>query len=470
MLLNFAEVPALKYFYIIEVLVFFYLAFTKRFQDLIFTTFTFILIEGQGRILGNYNLLSKNLFDLFLIIIFVKSFIRSRNFFSYKRVPLFFYFLIVGHFLWYFIQIFNFQSVGPIGVLLASKIYIFPILFFFTFMNEEVDFKAMNNDKFLLKVLILLGVQAYLVFHQKTFGEVHLLEIHPYYSKPIGKQFTGHLFRPFGTSHLPGGISVYISYVICLLFFFPSRKTITSLLKIAVVFSLIFACFIMQVRTGLIQLGLVAFFSALYLSLRSRMKFLYFPLVLSSLLLIPLAFDNVKEIDTAFPDLNLEQSILRFELLKDNNKLYEQRASSDKFFKTLSEKLTKTPFGLGPGRTGAANVLFVGKIKNDLAYDLDYSWTLDNLFISLAIDFGYGMIFYALLVILMPLYLIGSVIYRYIRFREVIPILGTSAFATFVMLLSSWGAIAIPYNPISFFYWFFLSCGLLALRNAKLEV
>jgi hypothetical protein len=336
-------------------------------------------------------------------------------------------------------------------------------------MNENVDFKKMQNDGFLLKVIIILCLQAYLVFHQKSLGEAHLLAIHPYYSRPIGEQFTGYLFRPFGTSHLPGGISVYVAYIVGLLYFFPSKRTVISILKIVTIFALIFACFIMQVRTGLIQLILVSFFSALYLSLNSRLKTLYFPLVLSSLFLVPFTFNNVKEIDAIFPDLNLEQSVLRFEILKDNNKLYEQRASSDKFFKTLGEKLTKTPFGLGPGRTGAANVLFVGKIKNDLAYDLDYSWTLDNLFISLAIDFGYGMIFYTLLVILLPFYLIGNVVYRYIRFREVIPILGTSAFASLVILASSWGAIAIPYNPISFFYWFFLSCGLLALRNAKLK-
>jgi hypothetical protein len=375
--------------------------------------------------------------------------------------------MLILHFLWYGVQLFNYQSVGFIGVLLAAKIYIVPFLFLFMFINDKIDFNSFNNEKISIIFIGVFVAQSLLIFHQKEFGDIHMLAVHPGYAKPMGDRFIGNLFRPFGTSHLPGGISVYVCYIVCVFYFFESKSKLISLLKISSIFLLIFACFTMQVRTAFLQMLIVMFFSAIYVSLKGAKKFIFIPLILSSLLLVPIAFQNVEKIDETFPTLDLGQSIQRFSMLQNSEKVMSQRASFKKFFITLEDKLTKTPLGLGPGRTGAANAMFVNKIKNDPLFDMNYSWTLDNLFISLAIDLGVGMIFYTILIVGFPLYFFGVVVYRYLRFREVNAVMGVSVISMCVILASCWGAIAIPYNPISFFFWFFIACSINELDKIK---
>ena len=158
---------------------------------------------------------------------------------------------------------------------------------------------------------------------------------------------------------------------------------------------------------------------------------------------------------------------MRIQALSDLDEVKSQRATPDKFYKTLVEKLSRTPFGLGPARTGAANSMFVDKIKKDLEYDMSYSWTLDNLFISLAIDFGWGMIFYSLLIIGLPLYLLWNCAYLYFKHGLSSSIAYSSSVTSFVILLSNWGAIAIPYNPVSFFFWFFSASALYEFNRMK---
>lgn len=466
-LLNFMETPLLKYFYFFEIAVFLYLAFTKKWSELLVPTFVFIMIEGQGRVLGNFNIFIKNIFDIYLIILFIRSYIVNSQYFNFRKIPTFFYLMMLCHFLWYVVQLFNFQNVGFMGVVLASKIYIFPFLFFFMFLNDKIDFNNFNNNRVSLIFIGVLVAQSFLIFHQKELGESHMLAVSASYARPMGDKFIGNLFRPFGTSHLPGGISVYVSYVVCMFFFFTTKNKLISFLKIGSVFLLIFACFTMQVRTAFIQMLLVIFLSAIYISLEGKKKYFFIPLIFSTLLLIPVAFDNVEKIDQTFPTLDLGKSIQRFEILQDADQVLSQRASFKKFSNTMEEKLTRTPLGLGPGRTGAANAMFVGRIKNDLAYDMSYSWTLDNLFVSLAIDLGIGMIFYTFMIVGFPLYFMANSIYRYVKFGQINPVLGTSSVAMCVILMSCWGAIAIPYNPISFFFWFFISSAIIELEKEK---
>jgi len=454
-LLNFLGTPFLKFYFIFEVVCFFYLAFKKNWQDLVFTTFVFIMIEGQGRILGGYNIIFKNLFDIYLIVILFRSFIKNKNFFSYKRMPKLFFALIIGHFVWYGVQFFNYQSVGPLGPLFSTKIYIFPILFFFLYLNDEVDFDKYKQNKYSCMLLIVLALQAYLVIFQKEMGESQLLGIHHYYAKPMKDVFIDSLFRPFGTTNLPGAPSVYIPYFMSFIYFFSTNNLLVRVLKLVTIMILLFAFLIMQVRTGLLQFILVIFFSSIYISMRSKFKYFIVPGIFSLLFLIPPALNNLDSLDDAFPDLRLGIGIQRLKALKEKKNILGQRSGIELFSSTLKNKLTMTPMGLGPGRTGAANIPFSSRIEGDLAFGKAYSWTLDNLFISLAIDFGYGMIFYSLLIILLPIYIIGSTFYLYFKRQIVSPVLGASAMATGVILVSTWGAISIPYNPISFFFWFF---------------
>src|SRR5690606_79709 len=137
--------------------------------------------------------------------------------------------------------------------------------------------------------------------------------------------------------------------------------------------------------------------------------------------------------------------------------LASQRASFSTFLEAMSDRVSKAPLGLGPGRTGAANSQFISIIKDDPRFDMTFSWTLDNLFISLVIDLGVGMIFYTLLIVGLPI----QTLFRYFsRLRSQSPPPTAAIVAlicVFANLITSWGAISIPYNPSSFFFWFWLA-------------
>jgi hypothetical protein len=465
--LNFLESSALVYFYYLEILVFIFLAFTKDWKDLVIPTIFFFFIEGQGRVITNYNIIFRTIFDLYLLIIVLKSAIKSKSLLTTNKLPKFFNIMIVLHFSWYFIQLFNYQSVGMLGVLLAAKIYVFPILMFYMFLREKVEFDLKFRNQIFATCSLLLFTQCALIIYQKFGGESTLINISPYYSKIIGEKFSGLLFRPFGTSFISGGISVHFAYMMTFLFFGKTTFRFNFLIKILIIVLTLFACFTMQVRTSMVQMILILALSSFMISYASKARYFIIPGLLVVIFSIPTMLKNAEVLDKWFPELSLGYSIMRIQALSDIDEVKSQRATPDKFYKTLVEKLTRTPFGLGPARTGAANSMFVDKIKKDLEYDMNYSWTLDNLFISLAIDFGWGMVFYTLLIVTLPLYLLWNCVYLYFKYRLSSSIAYSCSVTSFVILLSNWGAIAIPYNPVSFFFWFFSACAIYEFNRLK---
>lgn len=464
-LMNLLELPQIKYFYIFEILFFAFGAFTKKWRDLLIPTFIFFFIEGQGRVLSNYNPLIRNIFDIYLIIILVKSVISNKKLIDFKKTPLFVTVLILMHFSWYFIQLFNFQNVSFLAVLTGSKIYIFPILFFLMFIQEELDINKYDQKSLLRSFIFIILLQVFLVFFQMIYKEAHLLAISPNYNRIMRGIFIKDLFRPFGTSFISGGISVHLAYISAFLFILKSNNKLDVILKTITISTMILACFVMQVRTSLIQLILISISAGAIQLLASRFKLFLVPLLFGLIMLIPVAINNSHYLEEKFPDLNLGQSISRLQALSSLKDVKSNRASSSLFFETLESKLTKTPFGLGPGRTGAANSLFVKEIKADILFDMSYSWTLDNLFISLAIDFGWGMIFYSLLVISLPCFILAQSIVIFFKNKKIDLILTISSIVTCSILASNWGSIAIPYNPTSFFFWFFLSISITELNK-----
>lgn len=467
LVLNLLESPLLVPFYYLEVVFFLYLGFKKNWRDLLYPTLVFFFIEGQGRVLTGYNPLMRNIFDVYLIVILIKSIISDRKIIDLKAVPISFNILIILHFVWYIVQIFNFQNLGSMAVIFAAKIYILPLLFFHLFLREKLDIRKYGQTRLFLFLTILIGGQVILIFHQMGLQEQHLLNISPYYRKIMSERFIGLLFRPFGTSFVPGGISVHFAYITALLLIVKPKLRLFSLVKLILIASMIFACFTMQVRTSLIQLALIVFFSYVALSFVSRLRFILIPIIMSFLFLIPIALESSSHLAEIFPNLNLDYAIRRIQVLRNIDDIQVQRASFSKFFDTLTDRLDKTPLGLGPGRTGAANSMFVDRIKADILFGIDYSWTLDNLFISLAIDFGWGMIFYSLLVIGLPIYIILRTLYFSYRNRTFYQTPTVLGITVFVILLSNWGAIAIPYNPVSFFFWFYCAIALLEIKRIQ---
>src|SRR5690606_31407108 len=100
-LLNFLGSPLIKYVYALSVMYFIYLAFRKSWQELFIPTFIFFFLEGQGRIVWEYNAISRIIFDLFLVIVLLRFTVTRGSIALPSKLPLFFKLMILGHFGWY---------------------------------------------------------------------------------------------------------------------------------------------------------------------------------------------------------------------------------------------------------------------------------------------------------------------------------------------------------------------------------
>lgn len=457
-LLNFLGMPQIKYVFLASVIYFIYLAFRKSWSELFIPTFVLFFLEGQGRIVWEYNAVSRIIFDLFLVVVLLRHTVQRYSLDLPKQLPLFFRLMIIGHFGWYFVQFFNVASVGILGPIFATKVYIFPILMFFMFIekplpNDDVSVYSRNSA-----VLFILLAQLALIFFQFSQGDSSLLDISSYYSRPMrGDVFSGDYFRPFGTSFVPGAMSVYFAFALGFCFLPEYSGFIRRALKIILYILAIAACFIMQVRVGLILTVIVIGLSTFMMMFYSRYRIVHFFFLLCLFYTLPFLIKNLDMVQEWFPDSNLKPAIIRIQNITTLEGLAAQRASFSTFAETFWDRLSKAPLGVGPGRTGAANSQFVTIIKNDPRFDMDFSWTLDNLYISLVIDLGIGMIFYTILILGLPLYVFG----RYIRQWQVGRNPSNGAIIALICvaanLLTTWGAISIPYNPSSFFFWFWLA-------------
>ncbi|MCP4912847.1 MAG: hypothetical protein GY909_06990 [Oligoflexia bacterium] len=458
-ILNFIGSPTLKWNYMAIVAITIIGVVKFSWQQIILNLFFLFFIEGQGRILLGYNQISKVIFDFVIIIAIIKSYIVNKQIINLKKVPNFIYILITLHIAWYIFQIFNPDAASVFSVLGASKIYVFPFLMFFMFLINPLSPKDLERVHWV--IIIATFVQVALSTFQMNLKENFLINLAPYYANIMSDRFTGYNFRPFGTTYAPGGPGVYLSYFSAFLLFSHSKKVLH---KIILTVTILFSCFglyIMQVRASLLKFVLIIAVAGLVKLLINKKNLKN--TIISGIFIIGTLTATLMTVDLnkMFPDLDLTQASQRLLVFKDIDSLKGRRISFDKALNTIFRKLDHNPIGLGPGRTGGAVSLAKAKIMADPVYGIKSTWTFDNLFISLAIDLGWGMLFYTSIIIILPLYLFFKTIKFYIKGKGTeITAMALASVSLFVILVGNWGVIGIPYNPESFCFWLWCSIGL----------
>lgn len=446
------------------------LAFKYKWRELFIPTIVLFFIEGQGRVLGSYFPLHRVIFDLYLFILVARHYISKRSIMLPNQIPLFFKFMILAHFAWYFVQFFNIDSYGFLSVFVASKIYIFPFLMFFMFLEDPLSQETNDQQARYFSLFWILSLQIGLVFFQLGEGEQSLLKLTPYYRRPLADDvFVGEFFRPFGTGFVPGSISVYLACSISFLFLSKEKSFKQVVTTSALILFIFAACFVMQVRVALIMALFTAFSCSLVSILKSRFKVFGITMLIVLLSLIPTFFANIDIVQKYFPDVNLSNSISRIKQISTVEGAASRRASFDIIISNFFDRLEKAPMGLGPGHTGAAAGMFVNERENDPKYGTVFSWTYDNLYISLAVDLGWGMIFYTLVILAFPFYLFSKSFNNWRKNPAGSKKVAIPLSSVLIILITTWGAISIPYNPISFFYWFWLAYTIQLLRSEESE-
>lgn len=454
---NIMGLPELKFVYLALLVIIGYYIYAKGWNGSVHLIIMLSFMEGQGRILWEYNPLFRLIFDLFLILAYLLYTIKTKKVFPSHLFPNYFSILVIFHFFVFIVELFNTDSVGFFGVLAAAKIYIVPLLLFFMFlMNPITDDK--NLKRIFWTLLAFFSIEAVISFYQMGEGEKLLLAINSYYKNPLrGDQFAGANFRPFGTGFNAGGYSVLYYLGVGLLFLHQPNWKI-SLLRNIVILLGAGALILSQVRSAFLKYTLIILAVNLFLFLIKKQRFtslLIFTVSVSAVTSFLISFDFVKVVD-----FDLTRTLERFSTISNVEDIKSHRISYEDFFNKISLKLSENPLGLGPGRTGAANTINLDKIAQDQVYGIEHSWASDNLLISLAIDFGFGMIFYVLIIIIIPLKLF---FHAFVKLRKKeersYRILVTSAVSTSVIIAGNWGAIGLPYNPESFYFWLWAAMG-----------
>lgn len=475
LLCNFLALPIVKYIYVIQAASVFVLAFVSPISRLIYIFLILSLFEGQGRVLWGYNPLFRLLFDILLGILVLRAMIIKKNFFSRDVVSGHirgFFFL---HIIWFFLELFNPNGAGVFASLATAKFYIFPLLLFFLFLNNPIRFNDRKSQFLIFYVYLVLVSIAILTIVQNIYGADFMDSVSPYYSSlfPKYKIFRGDLFRPWGTTFVPGGMGVL--YFLMIGFFFVIRPGLMSKnLGIQVLLNsskwlglllIFFSSFIGQVRSATLKmLGIMLIFVFLKF-IGSRVKARWAMIGLVSLILGGGFLST--NLSVLLPEeANIESALNRWDGLS-SSKITDHRAGLSELLDNLAERV-EMPFGFGMGMTQSFLPAYQARRDQYIHKPNWWFWTMDNLWAFLILELGVGAIFYMGLILGLNLSLFSMLftVYKW-RDNEAFTMLVLSFTLVSVVTLFSWGAVNIPFNPVSFFYWMWAALGFNAFRDAK---
>ncbi|MFA6236645.1 MAG: hypothetical protein WC635_04885 [Bacteriovorax sp.] len=477
--LNFLGSPTLKYLYLIHIAITLIAVIFFNFSQILPIILTLFFIEGQGRIIWGNAGWTKVIFDSLVFLSVFKIFISNKKIYNLKGLPKSLLTLISLHFFWYLFEFSNLESVSYFAVLASSKIYIYPILFFFGLTQLEFD---TSKDKFqqdLNFFFFLLGLELALTFYQFYMKDSFILQISPNYQQAMkDATFAGLFYRPFATAFSPGAISSYFFVTVGFLFF--KKKSIPgNILKLILIFSLTAAIILCQVRSSLIKIILIVLLIQIGELVFHRFKAKGFSgIILFSIIMIFGGY-YITEKSPMKDDASITYVKDRFSTLGDVKAVQSSRLSFSDFLQIASDKIASKPLGLGPGLTGSVGRLSLEQVKESHFLNIDMLWANDNLIISLLIDFGIGAIFYLSILMYIFLYFFQYLTIFYLKKAQAeFKILLVCFSSVIAILIGSWGTVGLTYNPESFIFWFFAALGFstigkfknIALNQPKLHI
>ena len=461
--LNFAGTPALKYLFLTYTAFVFAAVLASEFETSLKVILCFCFLEGQGRILWDYQPFFRVAFDLLVGLAIVKTYVSKRKIETLGWLPAPLLGLVALHFFWYVVEIFNPDSIGYVAPLAATKIYIFPFIFFMMLRQNKDSFGEREIGSLCILLMCLITLESLLSLYQLQGLDEFMLAITPTYSAAMkGDVFTNQDFRPFGTTFLPGAVSVYLFLSSGFLFLKKdfSKRYVTLLLLVIALISV--TLLLSQVRSAALKFSVVLLGSVAALFFTSPRTRLEKGVTLVQLTLASTALIGALAFFLGTGDvIDLSRGLDRWRTVTSYEKFKSGRAGPEIAALVVRQRLEKFPLGIGPGLTGAASSVSRDLMDQDPVYDRNTFWGYDNLFLSLIVEFGYGFIFYTLLIISLPLLIFKRFVHVYRQGLVYEARVTLVAFIqTSVIVLGNWGAIGLPYNPESFFFWLWTATAL----------
>jgi hypothetical protein len=421
----------------------------------------YLSIEGFLKLLSNYNRVVHIGFDVIVLslagLLVLQAVMEHRA--HLDELP--FTKLILVYALWMILQVLNPFSPGILQSIASFKIHLTMVPLYFIaatlFRNTEDIIKFM----FGLTIIALVPYSMSLV--QYALGPSSFLDLSPRFWSNISYF---HEFRPFGTSAVPGGSSVFAYLIVplsvALLALSGIRRGIKpiALLSILLAAGTFVVSGVRQVLLGCV-LAVVAMAVLLMMRRSGRVAFIGALLALIGFggyvgvttFLRPMATEAVLR-DPRAPEIWRQRDVTQRMLTLSHASVY--RESRDNPIPTIWKRASKFPFGAGLGRTGSA----LGAFKEQVAVDVnsaavqnEIGWA-DNFVADMIAEGGIPAV-------IMLLWILFGMTYQAFRLArqatDPVIIVTAAAMAGFYLsiIAMSWGSQPLLGNPITAFFWFF---------------
>ena len=388
--LNFIGSPLVKVVFAVISIATFVCVLTQPFKKAIWILLIFSIFEGQGRIVWGYHPAFRLIFDILSLILVMRVIIQNKKIIDQRYFSKLTIIFLTLHFSWWVLELFNPSGAGFFASFITAKYYIFPFFLLMAFVSEGVAIKELFAQKMIVIIFIMMILISLLCFHQQEMKNELMTKVSPYYLSLFAKfkEFTGERFRPWGTSHSPGGMSIF-NYLLVPLFFLFDPKVLAKTTPIRIILNglsyafilLSFAaCFLSQVRSAFFKMILI--FASIYLLRFLTSKFKLKQIVVGLLALGALGAYSPNFIDQDF----FSGALGRFDQLS-NEGVASQRSGPLEVYRHLVEKV-EYPFGYGPGMTTGYSLAFQEKRDERVYTGAKHSdfWSLDNLYVFLFLE------------------------------------------------------------------------------------
>jgi hypothetical protein len=434
----------------------------------------YLAVEGFLKLLSNYHPLVHVGLDV-VVLAFAGTLVLGaviRRGAGLPRLP--WTWLILLYVLWIGLQVFNPHSAGLLVSLASFKIHLtmIPLYFITAALLPSVH----EVRRFLAALVLIALVPFVMALGQYALGPQSVLDLSPRFWQNISYF---HEWRPFGTSAVPGGASVfaYLAAPIALVLLVSpgegTRHRALAVLGIAGAAGAFIVSGVRQTFLGcvlailtMVALGLTRGRGRGLAALGVVVVLGFGSYVAVETFLQPMATENIER-DPRAPDIWRERDVTERLLTLGSAETYLTARANP--INGIVRRIRSYPFGAGLGRTGSAYSALQSRLTADptsarISRDVAFS---DNFFSDMVVEAGVpGMVMLTTLLLGM---LVGAVKLA-LRARE--PAVATTAaalagfYASVVMM--SWGSQPLLSNPITAYFWVF--SGLLAaLRRIETE-
>lgn len=473
-LLNFTASPILKESYLFLLCMHFSIIILFTPEEAIPAMLALSFVEGQGRVMWGYNPAFRIVFDICLMIICMKIIILRRRMLSTSIIPLPVRALIFCHFCWWSLELLNFTGAGFFASIATAKFYIFPFILFFAFSLLDLTDKEFLDRKVAFIVTALIIVSTILCIYQMSEGERIMAKISGNYVALFEKykEFTAGRFRPWGTTHNPGGQSIYIYLTVGFIFICLGHigGKLKHFLFLIIMGLSWFTLFINNVRSAFIKHILIFIGCSIIYFLSSKRKFMSFRnSIIAVMVGVVFITFNLKKFDSVIEELNLQNAVNRIKALDSKGGVTSQRGGFKKFYHHVSLAVD-WPFGFGPGMTTGYLPQFEARRQKIIGIPDYHFWAGDNLLLFLFLEMGIGGFFYLAIMILNLGFLAQMSFKLYQRDqKQAFQIVGICFVSVLVITIGQWGAVGLPFNPESLYYWLWVAIGYCEYYKANLR-